>query len=345
MTIPILFLLASLGVVNGLLVSGYLLIRRQSTIADRYFGGLLLTLCIRIGKSIFLYFNRDTDLFILQVGLSACIFIGPCFYLYIKSLRSADQNYQRQDTLMLLTLSVIIILVGIIFPYRTYPAIWNGYIIYGIYMLWLFFLILGLVNYTKLIAEPHYNKSNNRQYLLAIAVAMCFITLTYQTALFIGFTYIWGSVIFTLTFYYLAGRMLMTNKPLTPRYTSPLLSNASELLQKLDQLMIEEKPFTSKGLKLEELAQKAGMSRHSLSRLLNETYQHGFAHYIRTHRVNEAKQLIHSRPELSLEGVGYEAGFNSKSTFFEAFRNIENCTPSEYKKRKDSSLKLQSTPE
>ncbi|MEL7001445.1 MAG: AraC family transcriptional regulator, partial [Bacteroidota bacterium] len=121
MTIPILFLLASLGVVNGLLVSGYLLVKRQSSIADRYFGALLLTLCIRIGKSIFFYFNRDTDPLILQIGLSFCILIGPFFYLYIKSLRTDEKRFLRYDLLLLIALSALITIVGIIYPYRTFP--------------------------------------------------------------------------------------------------------------------------------------------------------------------------------------------------------------------------------
>ncbi|MEO1053229.1 MAG: helix-turn-helix domain-containing protein [Bacteroidota bacterium] len=348
MTEQILFLFASLGVVNGTLVGFYLLFRKHCLPADRYFGALLLAICIRIGKSILYYFNRDTDLLVLQIGLSACIFIGPLFFLYLKSLRFRDKVFRRNDLILLATLGTAIIAVGIIYPYRSFPEVWNGYIIYGIYATWMLFLILGLIHGAKLLSKsslPAQPKKGNSRYLLAIIVAMCFITLTYQAALFVGFTYIWGSLIFSLSFYYLAGRMLLSTKPLTPRNIAQPLTNASELMRKVDQLMVKEKPFMSKGLKLEELAEMAGMSKHLLSRLLNEAYQHGFAHYVKTHRVKEAKQLIQSRPELSLEGIGYEAGFSSKSAFFEAFRKIEMCTPAVYKKSLNGQVKLQSTPE
>ena len=46
----------------------------------------------------------------------------------------------------------------------------------------------------------------------------------------------------------------------------------------------------------------------------------------------EAKDLIKSRDELSLEGIGYEAGFNSKSAFFEAFKKVTGQTPAAFKK-------------
>lgn len=334
----ILFLLASLGVTNGILVGGYLVIGKRRPITDRYFGGLLLALSIRIGKSVFFYFNREVDMLILQIGLSACIFIGPFFYLYAKALRQQESDLKRSDALLLFTILVLIVAVGFTFPYRTFPGIWNGYIIYGIYAVWISFTLPGTYYSWKSIKEEvvsSQKKNGDHQYLMAIVIAMLFITSTYSAALFVGFTYIWGALIFSLTFYYLMGRMLLTRKPVIPKAIFPQLENGTELLKQVNDLMISEKPFVNQRLKLDDLAVKAGMSKHTLSRVLNEEYKQGFSYYIKEYRVNEAKQLIASRPELSLEGIGYEAGFNSKSTFFEAFKKIMNCTPAEYKKSVD----------
>jgi len=49
----ILFLLASIGVFNGVLLSLYLILQKGRSISDKYFGALIFVLCIRIGKSIF----------------------------------------------------------------------------------------------------------------------------------------------------------------------------------------------------------------------------------------------------------------------------------------------------
>ncbi len=331
----VLFLFASLGVINGFLVGGYLIFSRKRTIAEKYFGGLLLALSIRIGKSVFFYFNRETDQLILQLGLSACIFIGPSFYLYTKALWKNELKFKRADGWLLLMLLFTIVAVGITFPYRSFPELWNGAIIRGIYSIWALFTLFGLYNSWKLLGRTIFSSeklTGNQQYLVAVVIAMLFITGTYQTALFVGFTYLWGALIFSFTFYYLLGRMLLTSKPIPPKVASQPLENGRELLMMVNEVMNSEKPFTNQRLKLDDLAAKTDMSRHMLSRVLNEEYEHGFSHYIKEHRVNEAKQLITSRPELSLEGIGYEAGFNSKSAFFEAFKKIANCTPAEYKK-------------
>ncbi len=332
-----LFLFASLGVVNGILLSIYLFSKRTKNIVDIYFGGLILALCIRIGKSVLVHFDRGTDKLILQIGLSACLFIGPFFYLYAKSLKNEELTLKRQDGVLLSLLTIIIIVLGVILPYRTHPEFWNDHMIKGIYLVWAVFIILGLYHtrtvFSKALTSPSQLNEDER-YVLGIGISVIFITITYQIALFIkGYTYIWGSIIFSISFYYLAFRKLVGKKDLTPK-TVPQsrLDNGTELFEKVEELMISEKPFINPKLKLDELALQVDMSRHLLSRVLNEEYKFGFSQYIKTHRVNEAKRLIEIRHELSLEGIGFEAGFNSKSAFFDAFKKVTTLTPSAYKK-------------
>lgn len=334
----ILFLLASLGVVNGLLVGIFLIAKKSKSISDSYFGGLILALSIRIGKSVFFYFNEEVDQLILQVGLSACVFIGPFFYLYAKSLRKNEPNFNRTDILFLSVLLTAIVVAGIVFPYRTFPEIWNGNIIYWIYVTWILFTLLGLYQSVKLLKTKSalVNRMGASERFFGITVvAVLFITTTYQVAFFFGFAYIWGALTFSFVFYYLGGKAFLSKKSITPKVLQPL-ENSAELLRQVDGLMGKEKLFVNQGLKLDLLAEKAEMSKHLLSRVLNEEYEHGFSHYVKEHRVNEAKKLIRSRPELSLEGIGYEAGFSSKSAFFEAFKKIAQSTPAEYKKEVES---------
>ena len=329
----ILFLLASLGVVNGVVVSIFLLFRKHRSASDIYFAGLLLAVSIRIGKSIYFYFSESVNFTILQLGLSACIFIGPLFYLYMKSLFTCEEDFRKPDIYILIGLLLVIVSVGLVYPYSDFFGIWNGYVIYFIYAVWFCFMIAGLI-YTYKMLRPvtgSFNLSHNQRYVLSIAIAMVFITLTYMNALFIGYTYIWGALIFTFSFYYLAIRMFMPSRSVLPKKPAQPLPNAQQLLEKVDTVMMNKKLFTNKKLKLDDLAEQTHMSKHTLSQVLNEAYPHGFAHYVKKYRVEEAKKLILTRPELSLEGIGYESGFNSKSSFFEAFKKLTNCTPAAYK--------------
>lgn len=345
----VLFLFASLGVINGVLLSIYLLTKKGRQIVDIYFGALILALCIRIGKSVLVHFDRDTDKLILQIGLSACLFIGPFFYLYAKSLSKNEMRFKREDGLLLSILSIAIIAIGLSFPYRTHPDFWNLYLVKGIYVVWAFFLIAGLYYTRSLFARAFGSYGQlkaDERYIVGIALSVVFITITYQIALFAdGFTYIWGSIIFSISFYYLAFRKLLAKQALTPKTMQPSLEGGDKLFAKIEKFMIDQKPFINPKLKLDDLADQVGLSRHLLSRVLNEEYAHGFSHYVKAHRVKEAKKLIEVRHELSLEGIGFEAGFNSKSTFFDSFKKVTNLTPSAYKKSILTDHEVQKTPE
>lgn len=330
----ILFLLSGLGVVNGFLIAIYLLFRKGRTVSETYFAGLLFALSIRIGKSVYFYFNDEVNLLILQAGLSACIFIGPFFYLYARTLRTQEKSYTKGDLISLLILLLSIVLIGIQYPYPNFPEIWNGYIIYGIYSVWVLYALAGsyqsfkLLNGFKLSLKE---MTGDQQYFLIIVVSMLFITITYQTALFVGFTYIWAALTFSITFYFLIARVLFSRKNIVPKPPGIPIENADELLRKVNDFMTSEKLYLDQYLKLNELAIRVGLSRNVLSKILNEEYEYGFSNYVKSYRVEEAKQLIQLRPELSIEGVGYESGFKSKSAFFEAFKKITGYTPSEYK--------------
>ena len=90
----LLFFFSALGAFNGLLLSFYFLFFAKSKHISNYFlGTLLLAMSIRIGKSVFYFFNPDLGREFLQIGISACAFIGPSLYFYIKSMTSPPGKF------------------------------------------------------------------------------------------------------------------------------------------------------------------------------------------------------------------------------------------------------------
>lgn len=333
----ILFLISGLGVINGGLVGCYLLFRKQRTLPEIYFAGLLLAFSIRIGKSVYFYFSEDINLNILQIGLSVCVFIGPFFYLYVRTLSRRENAVKSSDIIFLAALLLVITVLGIIFPYSVYPEIWTGYIIYGIYLIWIIFTIAGVIQSARMFRDVglSFNKMNGeQQYFFILILAVVCITVAYQLALFARISYITAAIIFSFSFYFLVGRALFTNKPVIPKTPIEPLENGAELLASVKRYMDSEKPYLNRNLKLNDLAEQVGISRNSLSRVLNEEFEGGFSNFIKQYRVEEAKKIISSGTELSLEGVGYEAGFRSKSAFFDSFKKATNSTPAEFQSNK-----------
>ncbi|MEO9483869.1 MAG: AraC family transcriptional regulator [Ekhidna sp.] len=94
----------------------------------------------------------------------------------------------------------------------------------------------------------------------------------------------------------------------------------------------EHKPFLDPELTLISLSEKLDMSREELSDVINQGFESRFNDFINSYRIQETKRLIAEgkHKNLSLLGLAFEAGFNSKATFNRAFKKSENQSPSEY---------------
>jgi AraC-like DNA-binding protein len=116
---------------------------------------------------------------------------------------------------------------------------------------------------------------------------------------------------------------------------------AEELLalkSTVETLMSEEKPYRNPGLALNELAERAGTNRHSLSRVINEGFNMNFNDFVNSYRIEEFKSLAldENYKNHTLLAIAHIVGFNSKSAFNRSFKKLEQCTPREYLKRESS---------
>ena len=106
------------------------------------------------------------------------------------------------------------------------------------------------------------------------------------------------------------------------------------LLNKLLQIMQEEKPYLDSNLKIQHLAEKAGVSSHHLSQIINENLNQNYADFVNSYRINEAKRLLLS-PEYEQEkilSIAFDAGFQNKATFNVSFKKYTGMSPTEFKK-------------
>jgi AraC-like DNA-binding protein len=95
--------------------------------------------------------------------------------------------------------------------------------------------------------------------------------------------------------------------------------------------MEREHPWLDPELSLASLSRSLGMAPRELSRAINAVERLGFKAYINKRRVDEAKALLLSRPDDSILDIALESGFNSKSAFNRAFKELCGETPSGFK--------------
>ncbi|WP_445386529.1 helix-turn-helix domain-containing protein [Robiginitalea sp. IMCC44478] len=107
------------------------------------------------------------------------------------------------------------------------------------------------------------------------------------------------------------------------------------LLQKLKQHLLENKPYLDPELSLGQLAKQMHASPRQLSALINKGMGKSFFDLINNYRIEEAKRVLKEStdPGLTVLEVMYEVGFNSKSSFNTAFKKYTGLTPTAYKNR------------
>ena len=342
---PILFFLCSIGVFNGFIASFYFLFfSKQKRVQNLFFGLLLLMLSLRIGKSVYIIFTEraNRDLLIPQIGLSACFLIGISLFYYLKSSIENRKTIPKSWKVHYIILFVIVVLVGIVKSYKLNVSFWHQYFIHFIYTVWGIYLIFSgflLKNiFTKLFTKST-NCTTSELWLIAVFMGNTLIFSAYIIGYF--YLYLVGTITFSVVFYVLLIFLLFKSnrenvfKDIPEKYASKKIdtNEANHLIAKLNKAMNEKHFHKDTNVKLNDIAKELHISSHQLSQLLNDNLGKSFAFFINEFRIEDAKKLLEENNQFTLEAIGFEAGFSSKSTFYATFKKVVGQTPSAYKKQ------------
>jgi AraC-like DNA-binding protein len=335
----ILFFLSALGVFNSVVLSFYFLFfKNNKTKSDLFLGLLLLSLSIRIGKSVFYNFNHQLSKTYLQIGLSACFLIGPLLYFYVRSiLQNLNYSFAKYSlTIMIITISVF----GFLFPYKENPAIWRGIIYYLINIQWFIFIALSIYEARQIFRKLVTNRSQisyHETWILSIICGVFAIWLSYSLAKYTS--YISGALTFSFSFYmsflliyYVKNKTLISviNKE---KYINKIDEKlVKEIQEKINTLFETRKIYTNPDLTLSILAKELNIRPQLLSQFINDNLNKSFTQFINEYRIDEAKRLLKESTQFKIDAIGFESGFNSSSTFYSSFKKITGTTPSNYQK-------------
>lgn len=337
----LLFFFSALGAFNGLMLGLYFLFfAKPKHISNRFLGALLLVLSIRIGKSVFFHFNPDLAGGFVQIGLAACTLIGPFCYFYLKSLVRPNWGHGHEWKIHLLILLPPVFYYSINYPFWGHLELWRCYLLRVIYYLWLGYLLVSAW-ILKDVFRNFFNRQDKFNSVEFWAISIFLGNVIIWAAFFFSFygSYILGALSFSFLFYISILYFIFNKKRKTILFQSPpkyaekkIESNEADLLlDNLKQLFSDEQIFKNSNLKLPQLADRLKISPHKLSQLLNDNLGKSFPQFINAYRIEAAKKMIETNKEFSLEGIGYECGFNSKSTFFSTFKKLTGITPAAYK--------------
>lgn len=119
------------------------------------------------------------------------------------------------------------------------------------------------------------------------------------------------------------------------KISEPLLTKASVSYYSglLSDLMEKEKLYLDGDLKLDVLSEKLKLNKHALSQLLNSYFNKNFSDFVNSYRIKEAEKLLASEQyqDLNVVEIAFRVGFNTKASFYNAFRKKNSISPKEYR--------------
>ncbi|PYF74901.1 helix-turn-helix transcriptional regulator [Pedobacter nutrimenti] len=364
-------LLILLACGNFLCIALYTQVVREGRdyIANCFLAAFCLFFCIGNLDYIFIpnhYYNYYPRL--IGMGDVASLLLGPLLYLYVLLLSSNDHRFKWKYLIHLAPVTIYMIwllpfklkdinaqvqefdrLVSGLMPFPVMVAYYNK-VVNLIYILMIFFLLRKHHSVVKqLVSTAEENSLNWIRNLALFAFPLYLCWFLQNQGLVDDHFFGVGNLLFS---YYLGYHVIQQKSIYTTlsndfsvnkidasgtKYKNSILTVERKTLYKdrLDALMVSEKPFKDKELSLTMLADKVEIKPGYLSQILNEDYRESFYTFINRYRIEESKRLLLDKryQNYNILSIAYEAGFNSKSTFNKVFRESVGVSPSEYQKQ------------
>lgn len=116
-------------------------------------------------------------------------------------------------------------------------------------------------------------------------------------------------------------------------------NTVSKVITQIYQLMEEEELYKNPLLSRLDIANRLEISEGYLSQILNKEINKNVIQFVNDYRIETAKKILHDPVfnKYSVEAIGMEAGFKSKSAFYKTFNTSLGMSPGLYRKLQKTS--------
>lgn len=294
--------------------------------------------------------------------------IGPAIFFYYEELSGQKKGTLRKIHFFPILLSLVPLIFWVLLDVQEQQqsiqgiltSKWDLY--YGIFILWVIGPKVSILVYALLIGISKSGESALAIRLLPDRIRIFAILLLIYifgmiSADIIGYTlgknafsrYSAWSHSFAAIFVYLYAKrnpnvlLDIAGAIQSARYSKSKLTrvNSNQALFQLNNLLRNESYYADEDLRLQTLAEALGISSHQLSELINVNFQMSFIQYVNSHRIQIACKMLEEE-DRNILSIAYAVGFNSKSAFNRAFRQLIGTSPREFRKSPNKFLKSKS---
>ena len=353
-------IIAWIGLSQALL-SGFLtLFKKKKSASDRLLSGWLFLLAIE-----FLTFGLESNIFPNFILLTnSFLLFNPALLLYITSLTNPRFKIKAIHLLHLLPYLIFKITAWIIEEPQKYETffdqnntLWFRIVFVVVALIsWIVYLTLSGIKLTRhrRIVQNEFSTIDTFKKISWVLLILI-VYILYSITIFI-----WGllNMIFPdplsitifsysvlLFFIYILGYYGLKQQPLFPavdfpkpenltKYKNSLLTTETKIQigKKIEKHFKKERPYINPDLNMNLLSEQLNLPKHHITEVLNSHFGKNFFHFVNQYRIEAVKaKLAEPNNPYSIEAIGFECGFNSKSTFFSVFKKFTGLTPTQFK--------------
>jgi AraC-like DNA-binding protein len=232
--------------------------------------------------------------------------------------------------------------------------------IFGMLTIWagVFASALRIVRYKKRLVRTVSNLEKTKLAFITQFVLLGFILTSATTVLYLSLPqyqveYLYLPCLITLIYFFVLFYTFRHHAIFTPETYDQFLQDtlpASEemlldelklvavgqpelrlLAERIVQYLLDSEVYTNPDLTITMLARQMNTSTERISTAINKEMNKNFFDLINEKRVEKAKGLLMDKINLlTVEAIAYEAGFNSRASFYRAFKKCTGLTPSGY---------------
>lgn len=327
---------------------------RGKRVSNLLLAGFLVVLAVHMSFNLIL--ESSLTWIIPDITNSFGFLYGPLLFLYIKSLAYKEFQLRSIDALHALPWLILLILNR----FLEVPVMVSGLTIFVSIVFYLF-SSFRLIRYFHRVIRNTQSRFNSialiwMQRVLYSMIFIAAIDVVHQTLIInnlvlenVFYGFLIAALLFfvtTLVFNGLRQPELfqgMTTEDeqlhseVSNRYTSSKLTDAEiqVLSEKISAYFDQNSPHLDPELNVQKLADLLELSTRVVSEVINRQFDQNFSDFVNSHRVKDAIRLLEDPDDTAktvLE-VLYEVGFNSKSSFYAAFKLKTGMTPTAYKKQ------------
>jgi len=286
------------------------------------------------------------------LGNVAWMALLPSFYLFVRSLIVPEAKFGWKK-LVYFSVPIFFLLNDfglLIFGYNlmSWSAIRPHYL--DVWM-FVFFLNSSFFTYQSFRLLKNYQNHELNKILLRFTRAIMAILIVYAVAYLItrhnysfyfelSLICIFEILIFGMVFrtFRLAPTHTLFAEPKYQNLTVKSPTDFTHLHQHISDTIDQAELFRDPKLNLSKLAQQVGVSQNQLSQYFNIGLNSSFYAYINEKRLLYVEDLIRKgeHKELTISGLAFESGFNSKTTFYKVFKEKHGLTPTQFIHKNES---------